>query len=189
MDQWLQWAITTIVGILGILAGRFWERFDRKLNKDRDLINKIVSIVPIDSESLLALRENVYANPYDVEELESLWKLEKLLRQPSYFFLDNKLEKNKFGLMMAIGDFHNFIMDDRFISRERSENYYFIKYPDEVDTMEKLRQDGQFSEEEITQIIEEDRHHFYGAQHSLLSLSMDVCDKYDALMINAHKIL
>ncbi|MBI5298488.1 MAG: hypothetical protein HY869_23670 [Chloroflexi bacterium] len=188
MDQWLQWAITTIVGILGILAGRFWERFDRRSEKDRGLITKIAGIVPIDSKSLMALRENAYANPYNREDLESLWKLEKLLSQPSNFFLDNKLENNKLDLLEAIRDFHHFITDDRFISQKDLETY-FIEYPDEVVNKEELRQDGRFSEEEISQTIEEDRNNFSRTENMLLSLSKSVCDKYDALMINAHKTL
>lgn len=186
MDQWIQWAITTIVAILGVLAGRFWEGFDRKLSKDRDLIRKIDNIIPIDSNALLALRENAYANPYKRKELEPLWNLEKLLRQPGCFFLDKRLEKNKSDLMEAITDFHNFITDERFVSQKDPESY-FIEFT--TTSREKLRLGEQVSEDEFSQIIEEDRKHFFHAQYELVSLSMGVCDRYDTLVINAHKIL
>lgn len=39
--DWLQWAITTIVGILGIIAGRAWERYDRIAQKDKEIYTKI----------------------------------------------------------------------------------------------------------------------------------------------------
>ena len=47
MDDVLQWAITTIVGILGIIGGRIWQKYDRRVEKDKitlDLLHKCAII-------------------------------------------------------------------------------------------------------------------------------------------------
>lgn len=45
----LQWAITTIVGILGIMAGRVWGRHDRIAQKDKEIYAKILELLPHDN--------------------------------------------------------------------------------------------------------------------------------------------
>ena len=85
--EWLQWAITTIVGVLGLVAGRAWERYDRKLKKDQNLIDKIHNVMPIDSETLALLRDHDFGTWFERKLLNPLHDLENLLNQPSYFFL------------------------------------------------------------------------------------------------------
>lgn len=46
--EFLQWAIPVVVGILGILAGRAWQRHDRNIEKDKEIYTKILEILPHD---------------------------------------------------------------------------------------------------------------------------------------------
>ena len=59
MSDWLQWAITTIVGILGIFIGRTWENRDRKLKKDSETFKILQDEFPEDRPSFFFLDKDI----------------------------------------------------------------------------------------------------------------------------------
>ncbi len=46
MSDWIQWCITTIIALVGIFVGRYWERHDHSLAKDRETLTRLKKDLP-----------------------------------------------------------------------------------------------------------------------------------------------
>jgi len=189
--EWLQWAITTIVGILGILAGRYWERYDRRLKKDKEQIEKIVKLVPVDSGTLLFLRQHDFGDSYRMGEIDSLWELRRLLNQPSFFLIDTRLEKAKNELRQEINDFKNLITTEIFVSDRQPKSWELANPTDVIVHWVRVRkgQEKPMSDEEFALLEKETWNHYYDIRKKLNLLAENVCQKYDILISLAHRRL
>ena len=94
MDN-LQWAITTIVGILGVLVGRTWKKHDYRAKKDKETLKKIHKILPENSPSIDFFQNHDFGSPFERELLLPFFNLLRLLEQPNFFFLNKKIERSK----------------------------------------------------------------------------------------------
>ncbi len=92
----LQWAVTTIVGIFGILIGRAWQKHDRRLEKDREIYSKLRNTLKITMEYI---REESFEGVFSWQELEGLNRFLHMNEDPEFFFLDSSLEKMRKDLV------------------------------------------------------------------------------------------
>ena len=187
---WFQWIVTTIVAIIAIFAGRMWERYDRRLKKDKELINNILRLIPVGSDTYLFLQEHDFGIPFVLDPLKPLDELEHLLSQTSIFFLNKKLEKMRKELLQAITDFQDFLAIKIFTHRVT--DFYGLIQPDEtiVSRVTLLRNQGtQLSDDDIRHLEKEIRTDYQQTIEKLGSMSRNICKKYDDLVSTSHRIL
>jgi len=192
MDQWVIDAILLLFGaIVGTGVGRFWEKIDRRSKKDREQIDKIVKIISPESEALQFLRGYDFGNPYRKEYTEPFWKLKSLLSQPSYFFINRKLEKAKKELQQELTDFQEMIAENMFLS-DRHQGFWELANPHDVIVQTVLirrSQGEEISGEELAQLEKKllDNHDKVVKK---INLTADnICKKYDILISIANRIL
>src|SRR6266545_5239783 len=131
MEKILQWATDAIIAILALYIGRVWARYDRKIEKDKELIEKIKKIVPVDSEALQFLRTHDFGNSYRDGQTSPFWELNRLLKQPDSFFMNKNLEAAKLDLVKEITKFQEFVSVEIFTS-ERRRDYWELPNPHEI---------------------------------------------------------
>lgn len=102
--DFLQWAITTIVGILGIIIGRAWQKHDRNNQKDKEVLDELVAIL---GETVLYCRHEDFGSIFDWDRLEGIHKFNNACERPNFIFLDNKLEKLRKQLIESLNNFHH----------------------------------------------------------------------------------
>ncbi len=187
MDQWLQYIINTVLAVLGIVAGRYWERHDRRLKKDKEQVEKILNLVPVDSEALQFLRQHDFGTPYRNGQTEPFWKLSKLLSLPSYFFLNKNLEKAKKELQKELMNFQNSIAENIFLS-DRHNGFWELVEPNETIATKALRKRSHgeaISDDEIAQVWD----NYNKTKGELNSMANNMCKKYDTRISIAYRIL
>lgn len=186
MDDGLIWAIGLIITILGIYAGRGWERYDRKLKKDQNLIDRILNILPVDGETLYFLRYHDFSAWFERKQLEPLRDLAVFLDQPANHFLKDDLEKKKIELRQTIDDFRTLVA-------QKTERHEVIKELQGLgspeNTIEKIRIRNGLTPEEADKRLEFAWNIFVQTANELNEKSSEICDKYDILIISARKSL
>lgn len=100
----LQWAITTVVGILGILIGRAWQKHDRNNQKDKEILDEIMKL--LDDNTLSYCRGQNFAGTFDWERLTGLRKFMDACEHPRFYFLDKRLETIRKHLENAVIHFY-----------------------------------------------------------------------------------
>jgi hypothetical protein len=186
-----QWIATPIVGILGIVLGRYLKWFDRQSEKDRELIEKIVNLVPVEGEALQFLRHHDFGNSYRDGQTEPFWALRRLFSQPSYFFIDKKLEKAKKDLVQELTSFEELISTEVFVS-DVNPKFWQLADPDKTAiemAFIKDRRGEKMSDEEFARLEEESWSYYNNTKKKLETMANNICRKYDTLMIEAHKKL
>jgi hypothetical protein len=190
MDSLIQWAVTTIIAILAIVAGRIWERHDYRLKKDRSFLEEILKIVPKGSEPYIFLKQHDFGDAFRNEPLKPLRELELLLEQPGNFFLNNKLEKMKLKLLQEIKEFDEVIREKTFPHHVKRD-FYELPRPDDVLIARAriIRSYRELPDEEFDEMESETRKDFQKVREQLNSMSDNICKAYDALISSAHRIL
>jgi uncharacterized membrane-anchored protein YhcB (DUF1043 family) len=191
MDQWVQWVVTTIIAVVAIFVGRIWEKYDRRSKKDRELIDKILLIVPIGSDTYRFLKEHDFGGMFRQNNLRPLHDLRILLGQPSIFFLNKRLNKLKTELYQSVAGFLELVVEKMFTHSVQ------LDYLSLVDTHEAfrlrvgfLRQEGMLpSETELEQLRKEIGDDFVKTRKQLNEMAGNICDKYDNLVMSATRIL
>ena len=113
MNDVVQWGITAIVGILGILAGRYWERHDRRIKKDIEVINQINEI--LSSNGMIEyMRHQDFADTFSTGVFRVMRDFISYCEKPDSYFLDRKLESHRKDL---------FNKTDQFLTRLAAESY------------------------------------------------------------------
>ena len=139
MDELIRWTITTIVGILGLLVGRSWEKHDHNREKDRELLKELLELLPSGGDTISFLREQDFGGDFErkyIRVLDRLW-LER--KRPDFFFLDKRLETLRVQLFQELGDFHRLIGKETFVN-DFDQDYAQIPKTQEVrvDSMKHL---------------------------------------------------
>jgi hypothetical protein len=191
MDNWLQWAITTIIAVLAILAGRAWERYDRRSKKDKELFDKIIEIVPADSDSLLFLRGHDFAGLYHRDQIKPIRELGVLLGQPGFFFLNKELENIRRKLHHEIESFLAYLSTKAFRSETLPDSYGLVSPHESADLrIQRRRYMGEpLSKEEENRLHGELRRDFETDRNNLNNFAEKISGLYDELMIAARKTL
>jgi hypothetical protein len=190
MDDWLQWAITAIIGILGIIAGRAWERYDRKLKKDQELIQKILTVTPLEGDDLSGLRTSDFGGAFRRDIIRMCKKLDELLGQPNSFFLDKKLEMKRLSLVKHLKSFIELVGKEAFTD-EIDPQFMSLNKPHKVAEY-KIREfitihHEKPSDDQINQMdVEADEYH-QRTRNQLNTLANDICKDFDDIIKSAHR--
>jgi hypothetical protein len=128
--DWLQWAITTIVGILGIIAGRAWERYDRIAQKDKEIYTKILELLPHDN--LLFFKQHDFAGPFRRSQIKPIREFEEYCKRADFIFIDSKLEKMRNELLKNISDFTLLYAQEAFAFDSPVPDLVRVRYPEDM---------------------------------------------------------
>lgn len=164
MTDTLQWVITTIVGILDKVAGRFWERDDRQVAKDKEIIDQIIKILPIGTIQFLDKQD--FGGTFNYSNVSPLTTFLDHCERPDFFFINKKLESLRIKLRKSARDFSELLHDRADIINE---NTMAARIP------QPHHWDNQNEFQEI--------------RKKLNSLSDDVCRDYKSLIEQARKLL
>jgi hypothetical protein len=164
MNDALQWGITTIVLILGIIAGRAWERYDRKVAKDKTVLEKFQELLP--SSLYLEIREFDFAGTFPLYILEKLELFSYRSNDPEFFFIDKELERIRARFVEISNEFLNLL------AAESSPVSTGLPW-------QKIPQPHEYS----------DPHRFEELQKELNSLADNFCDSYELLIKTAKRKL
>lgn len=187
MDTWIQWVVNVIVALAGIFAGRFWEKNDRQIKKDRELIEKIITFIPVGGKAIYFFREHNFENQYLAENTKPFSELRRLLNQPNCFFINKKLEENRQELKEELIKFENLIAIEVFAS-ERNNGYVGVDNPYNIVrymNQEKTKRGEVISDETEEHVMS----HHKETVDRLNQLSSNICDIYDSLISMAHRKL
>lgn len=113
MSDWIQWGITTIIGILALLGGRYWGKHDRKIRHDKEVLDRILKAMP-GNGSIKFIKEKDFRGSYSPETLDDLDKLFNLNNLPEIIFLDKKLENLRKKLVDDSNEFDSFLASNSF---------------------------------------------------------------------------
>lgn len=103
----IKWAVTTIVGILGIIVGRSWAKNDKRVVKDLEVFNIYLELLPYAKMS--------YIEHYDFggaivpEDHRFLHRFIDRCGDPNLVFINNDIENKKVLLIESINTFLNHI--------------------------------------------------------------------------------
>ncbi len=164
----LQWAIPIIVGILGILVGREWQKHARTIEKDKITFAKTLEILPSDG-SVFFIRTHSFGSAFKpIEDLKDFFIFRDYCSRPEFFYLDKELESLKGELLESFKK-----LDARIFAETSSAGlnpgFYRLRLPEDYPEI--------------------DYEKFYSVENELNILASHVCEKYDQLIKTAHKKL
>lgn len=108
MDLWIQWGITTVIAIFGLLAGRYWGLHDRLRNHDMEVLKEILKTIPSDG-TINFIRQHDFGDSFDLEETKELYDFIYLAERVEYQFVDSKLERMRLKLNEDVKVFNNYL--------------------------------------------------------------------------------
>ncbi|MBE7536277.1 MAG: hypothetical protein HS124_11170 [Anaerolineales bacterium] len=154
----LQWAITTAVGILGILVGRAWQRRDKNNQKDKEILDEITKL--LDKDTISYCRQQNFTGAFDWDRLVGLNKFIEACEHSSFYFLDKRLEKLRKQLLETATGFY----------RELSLNSF---REDQVDSRwARIPKDREFGNEK----------EYYSLERKLNNLANELVKNFDDLV-------
>jgi hypothetical protein len=165
----LQWAITTVVGILGIIVGRVWQKHDRTLEKDKITFTRTLEMLPSQSGAIFFLRTHDFGSAFEpIEDLKELRAFRDHCSRPEFFYLDKELEGLRKNLLDSFNEF-----DDRLAAEASSwglnPGFYRIRRPEDYEDVSSEK--------------------FHIVRNELNNRAKLICEKYDQLIKTAHRKL
>ena len=169
MDDILQWAITTVVAILGIIVGRVWQKYDRTVEKDKITFAKTLEMLPSQSGAIFFLRTHDFGSAFEpVEDLKELRAFHDYCSRPEFFYLDKELERFRIELLESFEKLDNRIFTET-SSWGLNPGFYRIRRPED---------DPDVNSE-----------NFFAVRNELNDCAKLICEKYDQLIKTAYKKL
>jgi hypothetical protein len=125
----LQWALTTIVGVLGILAGRAWQKYDRNVQKDNEIYSKFLELLPHDN--LLFFKEQDFGGPFRRMQIKPINDFEQYCKRSDFLFIDSNLEKQRKDLLKNISNFRELYVQEAFDFGAPVPDLVRVRYPED----------------------------------------------------------
>jgi hypothetical protein len=148
--EFLQWAIPIVVGILGVLAGRAWQRHDRNVEKDKEVHAKILEILP--HESLLFFKRHDFSGSFNKSQVRPIRELVFECERADFIYIDSMLERQRMKLRTSIQNFIQIYYQEVFDFDSPEPNSVRVRYPEDFRD-EQAREN--FSREAITSKLNE----------------------------------
>ena len=190
MNDLLQWAITTIVGILGIFIGRTWENRDHKAKKDRETLRILQGEFPENNASINLIQYHDFGGAFQRDSLKPLSNLSRLLSRSTFFFLDTKVEKAKCSLKEDMENFQNYVGTEIFVHSENS-TFLSIALPEERISRKitLLQENESVDNDAIEELEKEADKNYTETRETLNQLATTLYNSYIKLVVTAHKRL
>lgn len=198
MNEWFgnnwQWVIATIITLVSSFSffiGRVWEKRDYRTKKDKDTFQKFQEVFPADNPVIHFLRHDDIGLLCTREFLISIKTLSRLLDEPTFFFLDKKIENEKTTLKRTLDQLLDYTATRLFPS-DRNPGYVLLIKPS--DTLERrldiLSSQGvQITCEMRQNEFEKIQKNYRNNMETLNQLAIDVYNAYVKLRIVSHKRL
>jgi len=164
MADWLQWGITTIIGIIALLGGRFWGKHDRKTDHDKKILDELLKIMPGD-RTIQFIREKDFRGSFFLDQLDDLDDLFIQKNRKEFMFIDKELEKKRQKLVEISDEFNVFLAKSSFPKDFQGRR------------MNQIPQENEFKNPEK----------YHATIHKVHQLADEVCKIYDDLVISATK--
>lgn len=103
----LKWAVTTVIGIIGIFVGRSWAKNDKRIIKDIDVFNRYLEFLPY--EKMYYIETYDFGGAIDPEDHRFLHRFKEKCGDPNLIFINNEIEEKKNILIESIDQFLNHI--------------------------------------------------------------------------------
>ena len=113
MNDWIQWGISLIVGILGFFIGREWEKRDRKAANDREVLKKLQELLPSET-AIFLIRETDFGGAFSQVIFDDFNRFINYSDEPGFFFLDKELEELRLDLFTKVKRFNNRLSSESF---------------------------------------------------------------------------
>jgi len=162
MDNSDQWVITTIVGILTLLAGRYWRFLDHVFEHDLNVYKKILEILPSNG-SILFIRQHDFGASFEVDQLQDFYNFLEYSLRPEIRFIGKKLERLRKKLVDNTSVFNSYLGTHTWRLTSSNSRINKMKDPDEFSS------DEEYSKE----------------KEKINELSALVCQSYDDLVSQA----
>jgi hypothetical protein len=109
MQDWAQWGIPIIVGILSWLGGVFAERKRYQSNKDKKTIDRLIELLP--DNFMVFIKNHGFSSAYEDSSYSSLFTFEMENQKPSFFFINKNLDKKRKYLLESIKNLTDILSD------------------------------------------------------------------------------
>lgn len=119
--------ITIAVGIISLIAGRYWGLHDRKIAKDKETLNDLQKILTLDI--MLYMKEHDFGGAVLNTNIDRLYDFCYKCKDPSFFFLNSKMENLRSELCEKVQDFAETLSLESFPMR--NQEYNKIPAPEE----------------------------------------------------------
>lgn len=138
MNDWIQWGISLIVGILGVFIGREWEKRDRKATYDRETLKKLQELLPSET-AIFLIRETDFGGAFSQEIFHDFNHFIDYCDEPGFLFLHRELEELRLDLLRKVEHFNDRLSIESF---PLSTNVEFsrIKAPHEYSDPKKFHE-------------------------------------------------
>ena len=104
MEFLSQIAIAIISGLLGILLGRYWKTLDRQKERDKEIFERLIQILPVDGGIQHIIDRDLSIRAYSIDRISDLYEFTEINNRPDFIFIDQDLEKKKKKLADRIGN-------------------------------------------------------------------------------------
>jgi len=164
----LQWAVTIVVGILGTLVGREWQKHARTVEKDKITFAKTLELLPSNG-SIYFLRTHSFGSAFEpIDDLMDFRMFREYCAQPEFFYLDKELESLRIELLENFEKLENRIFAET-SSAGLNQGFYRLRLPEDYPEI--------------------DYEKFYSVENELNTQASLICKNYDQLIKTAHRKL
>lgn len=99
----IKWAITTLIGIIGMIIGRCWVKRDKKQSIDTAIYHRIISLLPY--YGMEYIRTYDFGGTIDAESHRFLHTFAAEMNNIENIFINSKIEEKKKNLMRSVNSF------------------------------------------------------------------------------------
>lgn len=103
----IKWGITTVVGILGIIIGRYWVKLDKRNLTDLETLRVLEGYLPYDKMQHIETYD--FGDAFDFDRHLFLHNFYNERTNPRFIFINKNLENNKISLFDSVNNFLQFI--------------------------------------------------------------------------------
>ena len=103
----LQWAVTTIIAILSLLAGRYWKQYEYAVSKDLKTMKRFDEVVTF--QLMNFIRNHDFSSSFDNDIFVNIGRVIHEYERPDFIFLNKEMEKLNRKFIVELKEFQNIL--------------------------------------------------------------------------------